>query len=309
MLSYQLQNDGRDGRIVVITLKLLRGEEGAIATSLHQFYSYHMEHVWVNPSRFPNYLSQPCSARPKLRATRNHGDDIVTLQKYSMQRLKSGVMNSLSHDVVVSNAISRLGGRKERKRKREMKFTGKPAFTSVEQAAHDNTLFHSVVQNKLNTTCFDDGYDSDDPHHVNQQWRLQIMDDEIEEYIDTVAVEKLFMNLWNQFVTMEHRITADHEIANACIQFAKRYRNTMTRLCLRPTFLRHLTEVWRRGLLDCDAVFEALTTLGSDVKDDAEEGRFLFAERFEKQEMKRRRLEAAKEAAEQVSRPNTNIDN
>lgn len=289
MLSYTVVGDGRDGRGVQVALKLLRGEEAAIATGLHHFYAFHMEHVWVNQERFPNYISSALAETRKI-PTRDHGSDVLDLQHYSIERLKQGLQNGWSADVLVSNAISRLGGRREKKRIKNRKIVGKPAYATVEHAISEKRLFHSVVQNPLNHDGFLEGHDSDDDNETCTRWRLQIMEDEIEEYIDTVPVEKLFMNLWNQFITLEYPVKADHHIAPACMAFVKKHGGTITKLQLRPTLLRHLTELDRRGLLDSDAVFETVMALGGSNG----EGRFLFVERIEKQEARRIRMEKEK---------------
>lgn len=119
----------------------------------------------------------------------------------------------------------KLKVRVEKRKKKPVgkKPIGNPAFSSVSQAIRDERLFHSVVQRPLCVTEFENGCDSDDESEDQEErkWRLKQVDEEIEEYVDTIAVEKLFMNLWNQFVTLEHAIIADRYVAPACLQFAR----------------------------------------------------------------------------------------
>lgn len=80
------------------------------------------------------------------------------------------------------------------------------------------------------------------------------------------------------------------------------YRKTLIRLGLEATFLRHMTELGRRGLVDADAIFDILKVLENrdvEQRPGEEEPRFLFAERFVKQEARRQLLEKRKRKNEE----------
>lgn len=111
---------------------------------------------------------------------------------------------------------SRKADIKKGKRKRE---GNGAAFSSVHTASR--RLYHSVLQTPLCLKGFDDGADSDADEEAEQVWRLRLTDDDVEDYLDTIAVEKLFMNLWNQFTRMDYAVRADRHVAPACMAFVK----------------------------------------------------------------------------------------
>lgn len=95
------------------------------------------------------------------------------------------------------------------------------AYPSVEHAIKEKRLFHSVLQSPFTVGEYNDGIDSDSNDGTEPEWRLRLSQKEINEYIDTIAIEKLFMHLWNQFIRMEYFVYADHRVAPACMLFAK----------------------------------------------------------------------------------------
>lgn len=80
-------------------------------------------------------------------------------------------------------------------------------------------LYHSNLAVPLSVKDYERGADSDDDETEEHLWRLQLVDTEIEEFIDTIPVEKLFMLLWNQFVRMEFVVRADRHVGPACMCF------------------------------------------------------------------------------------------
>lgn len=159
---------------------------------------------------------------------------------------------------------------------------GRPAFTSLEKACEEGTVFHSVIQNRLNKHQFE-GDDSDEENELEKEWRFQLNCDRVAEYLDTIPIEKLFMNLWNQFVELEHRIDSDRAVAPACIAFGKRHGHTILKMSMEASFVRHLNQLVRIGLLDADCVFTILSNLRREEDDDengekGERGRFRFAD-------------------------------
>lgn len=68
------------------------------------------------------------------------------------------------------------------------------------------------------------------------------------------------------------------------------YRSILIRLQLEPSFLRHLTELSKLGLIDSDSVYSTLLVLRNrniDSRQDCErETRFLYAERLEEESAK-----------------------
>lgn len=97
---------------------------------------------------------------------------------------------------------------------------GKPSFSSVEQGITQGRLFHTVSQTPLRAEAVE-MEDSDVEDDEEREWRFRLRRDEIVEYVDTLPVESLFMNLWNQFVGMEFCLDSDRSMASACDSFVK----------------------------------------------------------------------------------------
>lgn len=96
----------------------------------------------------------------------------------------------------------------------------KLAYASVEAAVGERKLFHSVVQHPVTMREIRDGDDSDEGTRGEMEWRQKLDDEEVLDYVDTIPIEKLFMNLWNQFMNMEFFAYADRRVARACHLFA-----------------------------------------------------------------------------------------
>lgn len=113
---------------------------------------------------------------------------------------------------------------------------GRQAFKSVQEAATDERLFHSVVQNPLQVNHI--GLDDSDGEVADEQeWRSRIRCEEMVEFTDTIPVEQLFMNLWNQFVGMELRVDADQLVAPTCRAFLDSTSTAFFSFFLLPIFL------------------------------------------------------------------------
>lgn len=157
-------------------------------------------------------------------------------------------------------AASRRRGKNVRRRvssKRDnsnIKYDRKPTFKSIEEGASKGRLFHSIDQTPLNIEKFE-MTDSDHEDEAEQGWRFKLRQDDIVDFVDTIPSEMLFMNLWNQFVGMECKIDSDKNVANACILFVQKYHRVMRRLKFEVSFLRHLSEMVRLGLLDSDDIY------------------------------------------------------
>lgn len=112
----------------------------------------------------------------------------------------------------------RKSGGKAKSRSKRPQGEGNQVFQTVEDAIKEGRLFHSVVQNPYRTDHADLD-DSDTEVADEQEWRLRLRSEEMFEFTDTLAVEQLFMNLWNQFVGMEFRLDSDRAVAGACRAF------------------------------------------------------------------------------------------
>lgn len=72
------------------------------------------------------------------------------------------------------------------------------------------------------------------------------------------------------------------------------FRKTLIRLGLEVTFLRHLTEFYRLGLIDSDAMYEIFSVLKDrdlSQQEGEEEPQFWFANRLVQQAEKKERKE------------------
>lgn len=157
---------------------------------------------------------------------------------------------------------------------------GRPAFRSLEKAVGEGKLFHSVLQVPLRLGCVEDGQDSDEEVSEEQEWRMRVAREEMMDYVDTNAVERLFMNLWNQFVNVDRKITSDREMGDACLQFVRRYHKVLKKMRLEFTLTRHLGELARIGLVDSNCMFRCVMSLRELEKThgDEDEPQFRYGE-------------------------------
>lgn len=201
-LSYSLLPVTKTG-ILPIRVRLQRGVEAAISGSVDRFTAHSMEETLTNTNNRKRSRSRSDSIESEEVLLQN-GEDTQKKAKRSKDK------NEKIDD--------RKGKRQDGKNGFER---GRPAFKSVQYAVKKNLLFHSVIQTPLSLEEFCDGVDSDADASEEQEWRLGMKADEVNEYVDTISVEKLFMNLWNQFIRMEFVAYADKTIAPACVAFVR----------------------------------------------------------------------------------------
>lgn len=168
-------------------------------------------------------------------------DATHVLQRYTRTRLASHVKANGAPDTEFLNGCVALiatangkgadgtgssgaGGKGKAARARGSTAKGaaktRASFPSVETAVAEKRLFHSVLQSPLCMEEFASGADSDGDDR-DQEWRLELANDELNEYLDTTCAEKLFMNLWNQFTVEVYAVYADRRVAPACLLFAR----------------------------------------------------------------------------------------
>lgn len=143
----------------------------------------------------------------------------------------------------------------------------KKPFVSIQHGIDQGRLFHSVDQTPLRQDKFDI-QDSDCDDEPEQHWRYRLRHDEIVDFVDTIPSEMLVMNLWNQFIGMEHRVHSDACIAPACKIFVQKYHRVLRRLKLEVSFLRFLADLTRIGLIDSDDVYFCVTKMKTLGKND-----------------------------------------
>lgn len=85
---------------------------------------------------------------------------------------------------------------------------------------------------------------------AERAWRYRLRQDEIVDFFDTIPTEMLVMNLWNQFIALEHRVHLDGCMAPACKVFVHKFHRVLRRLKLEVSFLRLLSDMTRIGLID-----------------------------------------------------------
>lgn len=274
---------------ITMNMALSTGGHTGALSSLDMRADYHTDYEYVNVPAFLNATrrrtrTKPApSSRPFLLAGSPRPSPAASQAARGSAHLdvkKRSIDETTDVDYRPTRATKRLSeGKKKRK-------TGNPAFKSISAAIQNDRLYHSVLQQRLSLHGYNEGADSDAESDDQEElkWRSKIVEDEIEEFVDTIAVEKLFMCLWNQFAKMDNPIRADREVAPACLRFVQLYRKTLTRYSLEVTFLRHLTEFARIGVLDADSVFEIMQQLrkqdSSAAPDGPDEPRFLYGERL-----------------------------
>lgn len=323
-------------------MTLLDGQEGLLVTGVDSFSAPDEENLFINPVRYGMRGDTTSGAGSKRRSS-SSDDDPTPKRQRPLRACAMTPSQSEEKKAAVQRAASAQQGSRKAKPARAKGNSAKvekgtPVYESVEQAVKEKRLWHSVLQNPVSLEEFQEGVDSDGDRDDEHDWRLQIADDEVEEFEDTLPVEKLLMNLWNQFSFMEFNAFADHRLAPACMEFAKskftcpfgpfvcrivaaelslwfllpprfvfasrtstnyyvllhglhfakrsEYRRIMQKFNLEVTFLRHLTELARIGLLDSDAINAmGLILRNRDESPTTEEegARFLFAERIIKQ--------------------------
>lgn len=207
---------------------MLRGAEGAHASSLDRYRCVDLESYYANVDKYPKYMNLP-SASTSRKAVKN---DQPSLREHLENRLESQAKRhaseSLYNNILTYMPLPRTNNLNipakpapTLSKKRKSKIRGTPAYKSIRDAAKSKRLFHSVRQQPLCVEAVENGADSDADLEEEVKWRLKMCDDEIEDYCDTIPVEKLFMNLWNQFVRVDVVFKADRVMADNCMRFAK----------------------------------------------------------------------------------------
>lgn len=278
---------------LILSMALSRGGKTDSLSAHETLSDYDKEYEYVDVSAFLNAVRRRTrtktapphrsfllcdSPRPSRAASR--AASRATRDSINLDVKKKAIDKTADADYRPTRVTKRLSEGKKRRK------AGNPAFRSISAAVQNDRLYHSVLQQPLNLQRYDEGADSDAESDDQDElkWRSEIVEDEIEEFTDTIAVEKLFMCLWNQFAKMENPIRADRDVAPACLRFVQLYRKTLKRYSLQVTFLRHLKEFTRMGVLDADSVFEIMQVLRnqdmSGASDGRDEPRFLYAERL-----------------------------
>lgn len=97
--------------------------------------------------------------------------------------------------------------------------------------------------------------DSDDD--VDEDWRLEVSNQLLDEFDDVTLCEKQFMKMWNAYV-FRHPIRADSLLPDSCLSFAKTHRDQLLKHNLRHNFLLHLLNLWDNSLLDATHIASCL---------------------------------------------------
>ncbi len=125
----------------------------------------------------------------------------------------------------------------------------------------ENKLFHSILNHEIIVEDFNSGFDSDGAEDHDVEWRLAFKRFLLHDFVDMFAVEKVFMNLWNQFALKEFKITSDKCVYPALHAFLDKYGPEIRRIRFEILFVRHVTVLSRCGLVDADGVNELFKKL------------------------------------------------
>eukprot|EP00177_Eucheuma_denticulatum_P000208 GFKZ01000363.1.p1 GENE.GFKZ01000363.1~~GFKZ01000363.1.p1 ORF type:complete len:487 (+),score=60.22 GFKZ01000363.1:49-1461(+) len=195
-----------------------------------------------------------------------------------------------------SNGKVRKGEGKHGKKSKVVKSkvaSAKLAYQSVAQAVKERRLYHSVLQTPVKVEEVEGGEDSDAEEKLDyeREWRLALANTEVDDFSDTLPVEKLFFNLWNQFLTIDFHTYCDRMVAPACMQFVKKYRRIIHQLHMELIFMRHLIELRRVGLLGASAVYETMMVLkdrDTEAKSkEEEEAKFFYLDELKRKAAER----------------------
>lgn len=134
----------------------------------------------------------------------------------------------------------------------------------------------------IDVGSFSNGDDSDDGEDA--EWRMRFKQVLLHEFVDMMAVEKVSMNLWNQFILGEYRISSDRFVLPAVKEFVVRYGGEIKRMQIEMIFVRHIVVLSNCGVLDADGVDEIWELLREIPPNGEIEGRFKYARRTLKDE-------------------------
>lgn len=140
---------------------------------------------------------------------------------------------------------------------------GDRAFESFSEGVDRGIIYRSIIQSQPSRESLEDGEDSDSKEEViDEIWRLELGDKQLSEFLDTTALEKMYMNLWNKFISHDVYVYADRYVLDVVTMFAAKYGTLLSALYLEVIFTRHLGELYSRGLLDAKGMHQAVVTLG-----------------------------------------------
>lgn len=217
-------------------MRLQRGLAGLLQTE-DKFHAYDMENTYVNRRRYPKQEDGGSAVGTKRSPSEDDGPSskrhrpMRTCAKRALEEEKAAAAEQRRRSAPSSSGkangrtpstprkrVSEPG--KSKTKSKVIRPKHKLAYTSVEAAVREKKLFHSVMQHPVSLREIANGDDSDDDTRCELEWRQKLDDDEVLDYVDTIPIEKLFMNLWNQFLKMEFFAYADRRIARACLRFA-----------------------------------------------------------------------------------------
>lgn len=229
--SFSRHNADRFAFFVCLSqMKLLEGQEGLLATSVDRFSEPDEENLYVNPARYGPRREGGPSSRAGSKRPSPLSDDGPTPKRQRQRPSRACVTTTpKSEDDKKPPARRSTSGQPSSRKTKSAKSRnaaaklekGSPGYKSVAHAVREKRLWHSVLQNPVTLDEFHAEDDSDEEREDEHEWRLRLADDEVEEFEDTLPVEKLLMNLWNQFLLMEFNAYADHRVALACKDFTK----------------------------------------------------------------------------------------
>lgn len=222
-------------------MNVLEGSENPRASAIDQVDLPEEDSVYVNPCRSPTKQKFPQSGdKRSTSATGNTHEEpyqkrqrpirACASSKYepnpsAVQPPNRSRHRSIPPGLTPISSKPASHSREHRKFKTMSAKVSSPklAYNSVDEAIREQRLFHSVLQTPVRLEEIEAKEDSDAEEclRYEREWRLAIANDEVNDFTDTLPVEKLFFNLWNQFLTMEFHAYADKTVPPACMQFVK----------------------------------------------------------------------------------------
>lgn len=201
--------------------------------------------VYINPAKYGRRLKKSSSTRAKTKRTSSSYDELQTPKRQRPSRacvtttpksedakipvdakrtedakMPEELRKPSSRSVPAQQSRSKTKPTKTRSASVKVE-KATPAYKNAAHAVKEKRLWHSILQHPVSLEEFQAEDDSDEDREEEYEWRLHLADDEVEEFEDTLPVEKLLMNLWNQFLVMDYHAYADHRVAPACNAFAK----------------------------------------------------------------------------------------
>lgn len=137
-------------------------------------------------------------------------------------------------------------------------------FGSFREGLSKSILYSSVLQTRPRLVDLDSGQDSDGQTDevVDEDWRLKMKEQLMEEYSDNSPQETCYTNVWNQFILREEVAYSDRRQLYLVSKFACRYGPILFKMKLQVIFVRHLQEMYRRGLIDAAGLHSVVLEAG-----------------------------------------------